>query len=225
MSQQKLTCISVFGTWCLACLLAWSAPAFAEERVVSVRAAVRLEPSPPREPRYAVELEPHAVMQWTDVPSRTDVGLGLGFRASIPVLDHGPIPHISNNLAVSFGMDWAYLGLCRGAYPGCRGNDFWFPVVMQWNFFLTSWWSVFPELGLAIHHAAWDYRYADEPPPPPGPRECGPRTGPGCVLYADSVTEVAVAAWAGTRFSISDSFSFTLRLGFPSLVAGVSFRL
>jgi hypothetical protein len=36
---------------------------------------------------------------------------------------------------------------------------------------------------------------------------------------------VAFASWIGTRFSLSDTFSFTLRFGYPSLVAGISFRL
>lgn len=223
--SQKPASISALGTWCLACLLAWSAPALAEERVVTVKVGVHSAPPPHAQPRYNVELEPHLIMQWADVPFRTDVGLGLGFRASIPVLDQGPLPQLHNNLAVSFGFDWAYLGLCRGASSGCRGNDFWFPVVMQWNFFLMPWWSVFPEIGMAIHHASWGWRYIDEPaPPPPAPRECGPR-GPRDCLYSDSVTEVAFAAWAGTRFSLSDTFSFTLRIGVPSLVAGISFRL
>jgi hypothetical protein len=183
-------------------------------------------------PLYTVELEPHFVMQWTDLPFRTDVGVGLGFRASIPVLDPGPIPHFNNNLAVSFGVDWAHFGGCRVDEPGCAGNDVWFPVVMQWNFFLTRWWSVFPEIGIAIHHASWGWRsYAniDEPgppgpPPPAGPRApgCGPRSD--CAI-SESVTEVAFASWIGTRFSLSDMFSFTLRFGYPSLVAGISFRI
>jgi hypothetical protein len=183
-------------------------------------------------PLYTVELEPHFVMQWTDLPFRTEVGVGLGFRASIPVLDPGPIPRFNNNLAVSFGVDWAHFGACRIDESDCAGNDVWFPVVMQWNFFLTRWWSVFPEIGIAIHHASWgwrSYEVVDEPgpPAPPGrggsrPGECGPRS---VCEVADDVTEVAFASWIGTRFSLSDTFSFTLRFGYPSLVAGISFRL
>ena len=196
---------------------------------MEVKAAIHPASAHPH-PRYAVELEPHLLMQWSEVPFRTDVGLGVGFRASIPVLEMDLLPRIHTNFAVSFGMDWAYLGLCRGDTHGCRGNDFWFPVVMQWNVFLAPWWSVFPELGLAIHHAAWGWDYLDDPAPGPGPgpgpgaprpRDCGPA---GC-RFADSHTRVAPAAWLGTRFSLSDVFSFTLRLGFPSLVAGVSFRI
>jgi hypothetical protein len=187
-----------------------------------------------------VELEPHFVVQWADPPFRHGAGIGLGFRASIPIIDPGPIASLNNNLAVSFGLDWAHFGACRVDYPECYGNDFWFPVVMQWNFWLTRAWSVFPEVGIAVHHASWgyDYYYIDEPgpgpggpPPPPGgpggPREarlvdCGPRD---YCEYSTGSTYISPAMWLGTRYAISDALSIVLRLGYPSLTAGVSFRL
>ena len=173
-------------------------------------------------PHYHVELEPHALLHWGEAPvPHSDVGPGFGLRASIPVLANGPIPTLNNNLAVSFGFDWAHFGGCRPNGYDCAANDLWFPFVMQWNFFLTQAWSVFPELGFALHHASWSWQ---EPAPRPGPREaaCGP--GPDCE-YSESHTRLAFASWLGTRWSLSDTFSFTLRVGFPSLVAGVSFRL
>lgn len=210
----------------------------AEDRVVvkpahpATPSQIRTEIRRPNDhPHYALELEPHFVVQWDHLPFRTNAGVGLGFRASIPVLDPGPIPHFNNSLAVSFGVDWAHFSACRVDEPDCGGNDFWFPVVMQWNFYLTHWWSVFPEVGFAIHHAAWgwDY-YVDADPGPPGPPS-GPR-GPGPICgprdfcdYTDHVTEVAFVSWLGTRFSLSDRFSFTLRAGIPSLLAGVSIRM
>lgn len=171
-------------------------------------------------PRYNVELEPHGVLQWTNVPGpRSDAGFGFGFRASIPVLSNGPIPRLNNNLAVSFGVDWAFFAGCRPNDYDCGANDLWFPFVMQWNFFITQAWSVFPEIGMAVHHATWHWHE-------PGPRGavCGPGPDPYCD-YSDSQTRVAFVTWLGTRFSLSDSFSFTLRVGVPSLIAGVSFRL
>ena len=169
-------------------------------------------------------------------------GLGLGFRASIPLLDPGPIPDFNNSLALSFGLDWGHFGSCRFDSPDCYGNDFWIPVVMQWNFFLTPWWSVFPEVGFAIHHAAWSYGYYEVvdpgpgrgpgpggPPPPPlseGP--AGPVVvdcGPGRCGYDDHITEVAFVSWLGTRFAVADTLTITLRVGWPSLYAGVSFFL
>lgn len=225
-----LACDGLAATSCFAEDVVVVRPAHDGRR--STASEIRTEIRRPYDhPAYTVELEPHFVMQWTDLPFRTDVGVGLGFRASIPVLDPGPIPRFNNNLAVSFGVDWAHFGGCRADEPDCAGNDFWFPVVMQWNFFLTRWWSVFPEIGIAIHHASWGWRYyadveAPGPPPPPGagprPAACGPRSY--CEI-ADSTTEIAFASWLGTRFSLSDVFSFTLRFGYPSLVAGVSFRI
>lgn len=193
-------------------------------------------------PHYGVELEPHFVLQWGDLPYRTSAGVGIGFRASIPVLDPGPIPNFNNSLAVSFGLDWAHFGSCRYDAPDCYGNDFWFPVVMQWNFYLTPWWSVFPEVGVAIHHAAWSYGYYEvvapgpgpggppPPPGPPGPRGPGPDRefvdcGPGRCDYVDHITEVAFVSWLGTRFAVADRFTITLRVGWPSLYLGASFFL
>jgi hypothetical protein len=174
--------------------------------------------------RYSVELEPHLLLQWVDTPAHSDVGFGLGFRASIPVLQDGPIPTINNNLAISFGMDWAHFGGCGPDERDCGADDFWFPVVMQWNFFLTRSWSVFPEVGFAVHHAIWNHT-ANGPPGPngdcvPGP---GPAPGPGCE-FSDSNTGVEFATWFGTRFAISDQFAFVLRVGVPSISAGVSFK-
>lgn len=197
------------------------------DRVVAPRrTSIRAEIERPNaHVHYAVELEPHLWMQWAELPFRTDLGFGVGFRASVPVLQQGPIPSINNNLAISFGADWAHFSGCRPREPGCSGDDFWFPVAVQWNFFLTRAWSVFPELGFAIHHAAWGW----DVPGGPGPRgpdrgllECGPA---GFCTYADSATSLAFATWLGTRYSISDTFSFTLRLGVPSFTAGVSFRI
>lgn len=175
-------------------------------------------------PRYGVELEPHFLVQWGDPPYRAGAGIGIGFRASIPVIDPGPLVHVNNSLAVSFGLDWAHFGDCRHNSPGCYGNDFWVPVAMQWNFYLMSWWSVFPELGIAVRHAAWGWRDAwDEPGPGrPPPPNCGPRD---YCRYSDSYTGVSPVSWLGTRFSISNTLSIVLRVGYPSLTAGVSMRL
>jgi hypothetical protein len=220
----------------------------ADDRVIAVRPAHPARPArateiraglrrPYDHPRYGVELEPHFLVQWGDVPYRTGAGIGIGFRASIPVIDPGPLANVNNNLAVSFGVDWAHFGDCRYDSPGCYGNDFWIPVVMQWNFYLTPWWSVFPELGFAVRHASWGWRYyLDAPGPgrgPGGPRgpgpgpdfaDCGPRGVDDC-RYNDSVIGVAPVSWLGTRFSVSDALSVVLRVGYPSLTAGVSMRL
>jgi hypothetical protein len=222
----RLTCLAAFCVWHAglpgrACARDGE---LAQNRVHTTRAAPLGRPElrrPYAHPRYTVELEPHLLLQWAQVPGpRSDAGFGLGFRASIPVLANGPIPKLNNNLAVSFGADWSHFGGCAPNYYDCGAQDFWFPFVMQWNFFITEAWSVFPEVGLAVHHAV---RYWEERGPRGG-EVCGPGPDPYCD-YSESRTRVAFATWLGTRFSLSDMFSFTLRVGTPSLVAGVSFRL
>ena len=164
--------------------------------------------SPGRHPHYHVELEPHLVWQWTGDEAALDDGIGFGFRASIPLLQDGPVSTINNSLAISFGIDWAWFGDCRAYGGDCRENDFWVPITMQWNFFLTSVVSLFPEFGLGFRDAAFDYDVA-----------CSPR---GC---RGSSLEVHPVLWFGARFYLAQSFAIVVRLGTPSLQLGASFTL
>ncbi len=173
---------------------------------------------------YNVELEPHLVVQWADQPVATNDGFGVGLRASIPVMQDGPVTTIDNSLAVTLGLDWAHFGnSCLYYYgfngqvrPGlprgdCSANDFWLPIAMQWNFFFSKLISAFPELGLGIHHWAWDVNAV-----------CA--NGNLC-RYNGSDTGVDIVLWLGVRFHLSKSFALTLRLGTPSLNLGASFFL
>lgn len=174
---------------------------------------------PGNHPNYAAEIEPHLVIQWYDDAPCGDEGLGLGLRASIPVMQDGPIPKINNSLAIGFGLDWAYFGdQCRRGgqpYYDYDANDFWLPLVVQWNFFFSDLISAFPELGLAIQHTRWDW----------GNGYCGPGVDPDICDYDGSDTDVHPVFWVGVRFHLSDSFALTLRLGTPSLLLGASFFL
>lgn len=161
--------------------------------------------NPGRHARYHVELEPHLVWQWTGDEAARDDGIGLGFRASIPVLDNGPVPTINNNLAVTFGLAWAHFPECRG-FDDCDEDDIWVPVTMQWNFFLTQMISVFPEVGLGFRHASFAYDDSCSR------RDC--RT---------SSLEVHPIVLFGARFRLTDMIALVLRLGTPSLNFGVSF--
>lgn len=164
--------------------------------------------SPGHHPHYVVELEPHLVWQWNNDEAANDDGIGIGGRASIPILQDGPIRTINNNLAISFGLDWAHFPDCRYDRV-CTEDDIWVPVVMQWNFFLTPMISIFPEFGLAFRDALFGY---DDP-------------------YCDnhdcrhSSLRVYPAFWFGGRFHINDTIALVLRLGTPSLHFGVSFFL
>jgi hypothetical protein len=174
--------------------------------------------SPNHHTAYSVELEPHLVLQWTDQPFWNDDGVGLGFRASIPVLANGPIPSINNNLAIGFGLDWAHFDGCGPWNGACGANSFLFPIVAQWNFFLTEWFSIFPELGLAVAHArlTWDGTVPDR---------CARVNGIDVCRSGASHTYFDLALWLGARFSISNHVAFTLRLGTPSILIGAAFSL
>jgi hypothetical protein len=70
---------------------------------------------------------------------------------------------------------------------------------MQWNFWLSRQWSVFGEPGLGL-------RYQGDPR--------------GHKLHLDFPE-----LYAGGRFQLADTVTITLRAGFPTFSAGVSFLL
>ena len=174
-------------------------------------------------PHYSAELEPHLVVQWNDEPWWDDDGLGVGLRATLPIVQDGPVRTINNSLGIGFGLDWAHFGdHCWQGGPrpnapldDCSADDFWVPLVVQWNFFFSDLISAFPEFGLAIEHTRWEGRW------------CG--RGPNLYLCggggSSSDTDVELVLWLGVRFHLADSFALTLRVGTPSLLLGASFFL
>jgi hypothetical protein len=173
---------------------------------------------PGAHPKYSVELEPHFVLQWDYTEWDSSDGIGVGGRVSIPVIDNGPITTINNSFAVGFGLDWTHFDdNCFGYYRNpniagysCTANHFWIPAVAQWNFWFTPVVSAFAELGFAIQHAASDVN-------------CGPATAPYCGSY--SHTTARPVFLVGPRFTLSNSFAITLRIGVPYLTVGGSFYL
>ena len=166
-------------------------------------------------PVYSVELEPHLLLEWQWLPRGNHWGYGLGLRASVPFFDNGPISTINNSMGITFGFDWAHADRdCRAptgpAARNCGADSFWFPVALQWNFFLTEVVSVFGEPGFALAHDRWG-RW--EP--------CGPVT---CKEYR-SATHLRPVIWGGARFLLGQRVAITVRLGIPSLSAGISFLL
>ncbi len=168
---------------------------------------------PGAHPQYVVELEPHGLIQW-DVEPWDDEGLGLGFRASIPVMQNGPVKTINNSFAIGFGIDWAHSGdNCWGynyrpydpriRFEGdCDADNILFPVVAQWNFFFTPAVSAFAELGLAIVYETWDWGLAD-----------------------DDDIDVEPVFLLGPRFILGDMIAIPIRIGWPYLSVGVSFLI
>ena len=186
--------------------------------LISASAAAQIR-SPGSHPRYGVELEPHLVVQWAEEPWWDDEGIGVGLRASIPLIDNGPVRTINNNLAISFGLDWAHFDDCGRPYNDlCDADNIWFPVVVQWNFFLSKVVSLFPELGLGIQYSMldWDGRI---------PNQCVRIDGVNvCDDDVDDI-DLHLVLWFGARFALSNEIAFTVRLGVPSLLLGVSIFL
>jgi hypothetical protein len=127
-------------------------------------------------------------------------GFGPGFRVAIELLDNGPIQTINNTFALGFGLDWVRFS--RGGHcldDACDRTEvdhYYFPVVLQWNFWLTDKWSVFGEPGFA-------YRFS-------------PQTDDGLDTFVIG---------GGARFHFSDRFTLTLRAAHPALSVGVSVLL
>lgn len=172
-------------------------------------------------PQYAVEIEPHLLWGWTHYNYAPVDGFGAGVRFSIPIVENGFVSTINNSVAISFGLDWLhYSGSNCYYYNGdprfrngpCyyvgNANYLFFPVAMQWNFFVASRFSVFGEPGLAIYHGFFDYC---ENVPPGAP--CG----------NPSQTGIDFAFYVGGRFHVNQDIALVLRIGYPTFSFGVSF--
>jgi hypothetical protein len=181
---------------------------------------------PGAHPDYSVEVEPHLVFQWVREPL-ADEGIGVGGRFTIPFLDNGPIDRINNNMGIGFGFDWVHFeDSCWGPWfrggprdprffpnEDCEANTLHFPVVLQWNFFLTPVISVFGEPGLEIEHTSFNYDWY-----------CNGPGGPICEVDADD-TDVEFVFWGGARFMFGDTVGAVVRVGTPYLSVGVTLLL
>jgi len=170
-------------------------------------------------PHYSVEIEPHGLWGWTHYGYAPDDGFGLGARFSIPIVENGFVPSINNSVAIGFGGDWLHYSGDRCYYdnnPHFNGpcydvgdaNYLFFPVVMQWNFFVAKKWSVFGEPGLVIYHGWFDYCAGA-----PAGASCGNPTATG----------VDFALWVGGRYHFNEHVALVLRVGYPTFSFGVSF--
>jgi hypothetical protein len=177
---------------------------------------------PGQHPKYALELEPHALLTPFSPPGDTDGwGYGLGARGTIVLAEDGFISTINDSVGLGFGFDWLRYhdssvgaGPCGewtrgpGGQPICRringvGGDasyYYLPVVMQWNFWLHRQWSVFGEPGLGLY---FQHRDVD------GSLDAG----------------LTPVFHAGGRWHFSDWATLTMRVGYPAWSVGVSFFL
>jgi len=152
----------------------------------SAQAEQAIIKQPGEHPHYFFEAEPHLILGWHAFRDTHD-GPGVGFRGTIPIVFNGFVSSINNSVGIGFGFDVDPIG---------RADHFSVPVVMQWNFWLSTHWSVFGEPGAAVLFG-----------PGRGDRPLVP------VLYA------------GGRLHFSQAIALTLRVGYPDVAVGVSFLL
>lgn len=156
---------------------------------------------------YGAEIEPHLVLQWANERGY-DEGFGFGARASIVLIDNGPLPMLNNTLAVSFGLDLTFFDDDLYGTLDRDAVQIWLPVAAQWNFYFTSEFAMFPEFGLAIRY--WKGEVA-----------CIGNQG----ACDDDKVDIEPVFWVGGRYTFSDTMAFTFRLGHPSINIGISMFL
>jgi hypothetical protein len=122
MSRRSVVLLAVFA------LAASPAVARADEHSI-----IR---SPGDHPAYIFEAEPHLLVGFAG-PFDNNGNFGVGFRGTVHIAN-GFVPSINDSVGVGFGFD-----------VGTNGHVL-VPVVMQWNFWLSTHWSVFGEPGFAF---------------------------------------------------------------------------
>lgn len=163
------------GASLVACALACTAsPARADEMIIK---------TPGDHPSYRFEAEPHGLVGFGGPFERGRSDFGAGFRGTIIFLDNGFVKSINNSVGVGFGGDFFF-----------DSSVLYVPVVMQWNFWLSTHWSVFGEPGVGV--------------------AANPEKGRDAVGPHVSV---------GGRYHFSDKIALTMRAGYPSFALGVSF--
>ncbi len=196
-------------------LLASAAFALAMTGVSAAQARSVIK-QPGAHPRYELELEPHLLIAWDQPGWRNDEGFGPGVRLTIPIVEQGPIKKINNSMAIGFGADWALYDDECGA-GDCSASTFYFPAVLQWNFWLTDVVSVFGEPGFGIRYTTWDNDGWDDCPYNRNDWRCQYYDGDNNDL------DFVFIFQAGGRFMFSDTIGAVARIGYPYVSGGVTF--
>jgi len=167
---------------------------------------------------YTFELEPHLVFGSDPPGAGYGSGAGVGFRASFVIAPEGFIRGVNDSVAIGAGLDFGhyygaygfdgYRDTCLNFEPGPAGtqvctavssngtyNYVFLPVVMQWNFWFTDWFSAFGEPGINLFYLGSN----------------GSAVGP--------------ALYLGARFRIWDRISIAVRIGYPTASVGVAFLM
>ena len=138
--------------------------------------------NPGDHPDYRVELEPHGLVGFGGPFDRGRPDFGGGVRATIVLVDNGFIKTINNSVGIGFGGDIFF-----------RSGTVFLPVVMQWNFWLSTHWSVFGEPGVGFSPNAHKDRF------------------------------IHPVFMAGGRYHFNEKIALTLRIGYPAATVGASF--
>jgi len=169
-------------------------------------------------PVYSVEAEPHLAFTFL-FPRAGTSGFGVGGRFTLPLIQNGFVSGINNSVGIGLGLDWVHYNGCYSySNPNACSNleTFWFPIVMQWNFFLSTHWSVFGEPGLVVGYNAWGNGCIDFYVDNNGNRV-------GCGPTPSHITVNPIVFFAGGRYHFSETMSLTMRIGWPYASIGVSF--
>lgn len=129
--------------------------------------------------------------------------LGAGIHVDIPLVPHGFIDGVDDELALSPGVDVFFNDFYPDYYSG---GPYLVPgVVLQWNFYLGSYWSVFPEAGVAVYAGDRDFL----------------RRGPsGRERFAYAAPNLAV----GARYHFNARNALIGRIGTPTgIQVGITF--
>ena len=91
-------------------------------------------------------------------------GLGAGFRVDVPIVPDGMIEgNVDDELVLSPGAEflfWDYYGRDHTSNVGIAPL-----VALQWNFYVSDKWSVFPELGVAMMFGDyWHHKHSHNDP-------------------------------------------------------------
>jgi len=145
----------------------------------------------------------------------------IGGRFTIPIVKNGFVSSINNSVGIGFGLDWVHYNGCYryfGNPNDCSNFDaFVLPVVMQWNFFLSTHWSVFGEPGLAIVYNNWGScggYYVDSR---------NNRVLYECGNAPSRIDLNPFVLFVGGRYHFSETTALTMRIGWPYFSIGVSF--
>jgi len=83
-------------------------------------------------------------------------GAVAGARFGIPLVDNGFISSINNAFYLNFGADFYFVRCNCGGGRDEYHPGFGLPVAAHWEFYFSSMWSIFAEVGVNVYfHPGW----------------------------------------------------------------------